>query len=247
MARENGIKAALRTRGAAYGSWAQMHAPEICELIARTGLDFVIVDMEHGSFGIEGAVSMIRAVEAGGSTPVVRVPDAAKSTIMKVLDAGALGVIVPNLDSAEMAREIVSYARHAPAGVRGACPCTRACEANVMIGGLVETPRGIAEFDGIIAVPGLDFVAMGPFDLSQALGLNGDWKHPQVRATQEDLVRRAKAHGIEVMTATFDSDPAGLKRQTQEWTQLGARMFAVSGDRFMLAEGYGSIAAALRG
>ena len=71
-----------------------MNSPEFCEVAARSGLDFVIVDMEHGSFGIEAAVNMIRAVEAGGAAAVVRVPDATRTNILKVLDAGAAVVLV---------------------------------------------------------------------------------------------------------------------------------------------------------
>jgi 4-hydroxy-2-oxoheptanedioate aldolase len=86
---------------------------------------------------------------------------------------------------------------------------------------------------------------MGPFDLSQALGYGGNWKHPDVRRKQEEMVRIARANGLEVMAATFDSNPEDLRNQTTEWQALGVRMFAVSGDRFMLSSGYKSIVSAL--
>ena len=259
MLSTNKIIGALDSRGLAVGTWAQMNSPEFCEVAARSGLDFVIVDMEHGSFGIEAAVNMIRAVEAGGAASIIRVPDASRTNILKVLDAGADVVLVPNVETREMAEAIANAARYAPAGRRGACPCVRATghgveawgdylawsDKNILVGVLVETPEGLRNFEDIVSVPGLDIIAMGPFDLSQALELGGDWKHPEVRRKQEEMVRIARRHNLEVMAATFDCDPEDLRRQVQDWKRQEVRMFAVSGDRFMLSSGYKSIVSSL--
>lgn len=259
MRDKNKILAALEARDLAVGTWAQMNSPEFCEVAARSGLDFVIVDMEHGSFGIEAAVNMIRAVEAGGAATMVRVPDATRTNILKVLDAGADVVLVPNVETRAMAESIVESARYAPFGRRGACPCVRATahgvedwrdyvswtEKNILVGILVETPDGLRNFDEIVAVPGLDIIGMGPFDLSQALGYGGDWKHPDVRRKQEEMIRTARAQGLEVMAAAFDSNAEELRRQVTDWKRHEVRMFAVSGDRFMLSSGYRSIVSAL--
>lgn len=251
----NRIRATLDAGGYAYGTWAQMSSPEFCEIAARSGLQFVIVDMEHGSFGIETAVNMIRAVECGGATPMVRVHDAQPSTLLKALDAGAAAVLVPNVDSRQMAEDIVKSTQFGPKGRRGACPCTRATghgvvpwgeflqwsDSNVLVSVLIETPEGFANFDDIISVPGIDVVAFGPFDLSQAMGLNGDWKHPSVLKKQEELVQKALSKGVQVMPSTFDSDPRSLADQVAHWKTFGARIFVVSGDRFMLSAGYAEI------
>jgi 4-hydroxy-2-oxoheptanedioate aldolase len=261
MQKDSRIKEGLKNKDVVFGTWAQMNSPEFCEIAARSGMDFVIVDMEHGAFGIDSAVNMIRAVEAGGAAPIVRVPDASRSGILKALDAGAAGILVPNVDNKTMVEEIVAATKFAPTGTRGACPCTRAtahgveewgsyvdwCERNLVVGALVETPEGLRNFEEIISVPGLDIIALGPFDLSQALGRNGDWKHPEVRQKQEELVRLARAKGLDILAATFDSDPVSLKQQVDGWRELGVRMFAVSGDRFMLSSGYKSIVSSLRG
>ena len=95
-------------------------------------------------------------------------------------------------------------------------------------------------------MPGLDVIAMGPFDLSQAMGYRGDWRHPEVRTKQEEMVKLARERGLEVMAATFDNDPTSLKEQVEEWRKLGVRMFAVSGDRFMLSAGYKAIVSTLQ-
>lgn len=259
MLQENPILRAIKARDAAYGTWAQMNCAEFCELAARAGLDFVIVDMEHGSFGIDSAVNMIRAAEAGGAAAIVRVPDPGRSTILKVLDAGASGVLVPNIGSRAEAEAVVQAARYAPAGSRGACPCTRGTghgvydwgdylewsRRNILVSVIIETPDGVRNFDEIIATPGLDVVALGQFDLSQALGYEGKHDHPDVRRKIEDLARKARSKNVEVMTAIFDSNAEEIARQTRRWKEIGVRIMAVSGDRFMLASNYKAIAAAV--
>lgn len=259
MKQINRVRAALDRGDPAFGTWAQINSPEICELSARSGLEFVIVDMEHGSFGIESATAMVRAVEVGGAVSIVRVPDATRTNIFKVLDAGASGVMVPNVEDAATAARIVEAARFAPIGRRGACPCVRATSHgvddwreyvawtsdNLIVAVLVETPEGLRNFDEIIAVPGLTMVAMGPFDLSQAMGFEGNWKHPEVRRKQEEMVRKARARGLDVMASTFDSNPEDLREQVEGWKRLGVRLFAVSGDRFMLSAGFTAIVSTL--
>ncbi|CAN7633985.1 HpcH/HpaI aldolase family protein [Brucella pseudogrignonensis] len=261
MTNTNRIFSTIKAGGTAFGTWAQMGSSEFCEIAAKTGLEFVIVDMEHGSFGIETAVNMVRAIEVGGATAMIRVHDAAPSTILKALDSGAPAILVPNVDSREMAEQIVESTRFAPKGRRGACPCTRAnghgvvpwgrftdwCDHNILVAVLIETPEGFENFDEIVGVEGIDIVAFGPFDLSQAMGLNGDWKHPSVLKRQEELVKKTLDRGIQVMPSTFDSDPEGLAAQVAHWQSLGARIFAVSGDRFMLSSGYGAIVHRLSG
>jgi 4-hydroxy-2-oxoheptanedioate aldolase len=185
----------------------------------------------------------------------VRVADAAPSTILKVLDAGAAAVLVPNVTSAAMAEHIVSATRYAPSGTRSSCPCTRstahgvidwtenvaASEREIQVALLIETMEGIEQFEEIVAVPGIDIVAFGPFDLSQAMGYRGDWKHPAVQRRLEDLVHIAIDAGLQVMPSIFDTEPVALAAQIDRWRSFGARIFAIGGDRFMLSAGYRAI------
>lgn len=254
------LHTALESAPFALGTWAQMNSPEFCEIASASGLDFVMIDMEHGSFSIDAAVNMIRATQIGGAAPIVRVPACERALILKVLDAGAAGVLVPGVESAEVTAAAVSAARYAPAGTRGACPCVRAsshgvvawkeyldwAERTVKVGVLVETPAGVDNFESIVRVPGLDFVTLGPFDLSQAMGYEGDWKHPAVTEVMARLITIARANGVEVMMTIFDSDAEALRRQRDRWVAIGARLFTVSGDRFMLSSGFNGLVAALK-
>ena len=122
MIYRNRVKEALEQTGFAFGTFVQIASPENAEIAAASGFDFIILDMEHGSFGIESLVNMIRGVQIGGSTPVVRVPDHSETGIMKALDAGAVGLLIPGVSNAKQAQEVVRATRYAPVGHRGACP-----------------------------------------------------------------------------------------------------------------------------
>lgn len=248
--------AQARTEGrVAFGTFIQINSPETCEIAARAGLDFVIVDMEHGSFGIEATVNLIRAAESSNATPVVRIDEFRRSTVLKVLDAGAVGVLVPNVDSASQLEEVVRATRYAPDGTRGACPCIRAsdhglvpwrehtrwCEENILVMALIETESGLANFDEIIAVPGLDVVAVGQFDLSVSMGYSGQHDHPDVLARQAALIAKARAHGVAVLGVVFETDPTKAQQGVDRWKRLGAEMIAVSGDRFALASAFAAL------
>ncbi|TDR93419.1 HpcH/HpaI aldolase family protein [Enterovirga rhinocerotis] len=257
MTSANRLRNALRSGASATGSWVQIGSPEICEIVARCGFDFVIIDMEHGSFGLDVAVNMIRAVEPH-ATPILRVPDAGRTTILKVLDAGARGIIVPNVSSRAEAEAVVSASRFAPLGTRGACPATRATghglaewsgfvaasNDEILVIALIETPEGVSRAAEIVTVPGLDAIGIGPFDLSQAMGYAGDWRHPAVQAKQAELIALAREAGREALTAAFDSDPAILSGRVAELNRLGSRLVAVSGDRFALTSTFRAIAMA---
>lgn len=231
------------------GTFAQTRSPEFCEIASRAGFDFVIIDMEHGSFGIEGAVEMIRAVETNGAVAVVRVPDHSPTNIYKVLDAGAMGVVVPIVSTGDQAQAIAAAAKYGPQGKRGACPCTRGtghgvddwneyldwARQNVFISALIETTEAIDNFDAIIGTPGIDFISLGPFDLSQAMGFEGDYANPEVQTRMEDLAKRALARGVGVMAISFAGDHATLKADYDRWIGLGVNVMVLSGDRFVIS------------
>jgi len=203
---------------------------------------------------------MIRAAEAGGTQPMVRVPDHTRTNIFKVLDAGAVGVLVPSVSTAEEARAIVEAATYAPSGKRGACPCTRGTghgvadwkeylgwvQESVFVAALIETPQGVENLDEIVAVPGIDYITLGPFDLAQALGYDGDYAHPNVQACLTDMAQRARTNGTGVMAVSFASDDSGVRTDFDRWVSTGVDAIAISSDRFMMSHGLTSIVRTVR-
>jgi 2-dehydro-3-deoxyglucarate aldolase len=175
------------------GTVVSLPAPEIAELLATIGFDWLFVDMEHGPLGIRDAQALLQA--AGPDCPcLVRVPTGEEAWIKKALDIGAAGVIVPQVNSAEQARRVVSLCKYPPIGVRGV-GLARAqgygtrfqeylAKANeqVLVVIQAETAQAVENIDSIARVPGLDAILIGPFDLSSSLGKPGALADPDVVA-----------------------------------------------------------------
>lgn len=255
MIYRNGVKEALQRSGVALGTFIQTASPESAEIAAACGFDYLILDMEHGSFGIDSLVHLIRAVQVGGSTPVVRLPDDSESGILKALDAGAVGVLVPGVSSAAQVRKIVGAARYAPQGTRGACPRVRATahglydwkrhvewsNQNVMVWVIVETLEGFRNVEEILAVPGLDVAAFGHFDLAQAMGLEGQTHHPEVNRRIEEAMRTALKNKVDVQVQLFESAPKEIEEAARRWAKAGVRILSCMTDRRVLTTGFKEI------
>nr|WP_277990329.1 aldolase/citrate lyase family protein [Pandoraea sp. LA3] len=225
----------------------QTASPEIIEMCGAAGLDFVWIDAEHGSFDLEKAVDMFRAAEAHGVTPLLRVPSLDAASVMRALDAGAMGIIVPNVSSAEQARAAVEFARYRVngRGTRGACPSTRAAgyltddwasfvrwsNENTTVWALIETAEGIRNIDEILAVEGLDAIALGPFDLSHELGLYGQPFHPEVTQQFDAVVEKARASNVPVVATLFAATAQGIREERDHWLGKGVRLFSIGADR----------------
>ena len=171
-------------------------------MLGHAGLELIILDMEHCPMTPPKIVSMVRACESVGALPFVRVPDVTdEDAIKKSLDAGACGILVPNIENTDQARKAVEYGKFAPVGKRGACPFVRAnwfggedCgayyekanrETTLML--LVEGPEGVKNLPEIVKVDGIDVIQIGAVDLSVALGIPGQTRHPKVI----EAIRRA--------------------------------------------------------
>ncbi len=244
---------ALEDRALALGTTVQMNAPEIAELQSAAGLDFIMIDMEHGALGIEGATGLIRAVRAGGAaTPIVRLPGCSAIETARILDAGAQGIIVPNVETAEQLRGIVDAAYYAPKGKRGACPCVRANDhgvrpwqdyadwsnANMFICAIIETVEGVRNFDEIISVPGLNAICIGTFDLGMSMGHGSNYDHPEVTATFNRLSTATRERGLELLGGVLDFNQ--LDAELESLTAAGVRLVLYPGDRFLLSALYRS-------
>ena len=250
----------LRGDGVALGTWNQIAAPEIVDLIGWSGFRFAIIDCEHGPFGIEAAERQGRACVAAGLAPAVRAPRADPVWIGQALDAGLGHVVVP-LSPAEEAARAVAAARLAPRGTRGACPCVRSCghfatdwgayvereEAETGVVALVEAARAMDALGAILAVEGLRALMPGPFDLSVSMVHSGAWRAPAVRATLEGAVARASEAGVPVIMPVFAADRAECAALIEGWRAQGVRAFTLGSDKIVLADALRSWGALGRG
>lgn len=170
----------LRNRERIVGYWSMLDAPGATERIARLGYDYVCLDGQHGLLGYSGMLNGVIAIDAAGSaTPLVRVTSNDLGSIGRALDAGAGGVIVPLVDTAEDAAAAVRASRYPPRGARSYGPVRSGlrvgpdpaeADASVVVIVMVETAQGLANLDEICATPGLDAVYVGPSDLCLAVG-----------------------------------------------------------------------------
>lgn len=249
--RTNRVIEALERGDTALGVAIQMHSPEAVEAAGAIGYDFVYIDCEHGSFYLEGATHMLRAAEAVGITAIVRVPSHEPTFIMRVLDAGAMGVIVPNVSTAEQARAVVAaakYRHNGNGGMRGACPGTRAtwhqttrwgefvewANQNTMVWLLMESAEALENFEEIASVEGVHAAMLGPFDLAHAIDLPGEPRHPDIRARYTKLMQHAKERGLHVVASLFSANANEMQAEKRQWEDDGARILVAGGDRRML-------------
>lgn len=211
--------------------------PAFVEAAGYAGLDFAVLDMEHGPVGYEAMQNNIRAAEAAGMVPVVRVESASETAIGKALDIGAAGVQVPQVSTAEEARSVVRHAKFHPRGSRGVCRFVRAARYSATPGpeyfpqadqALVvlqlEGAEAVRNLDAILEVEGVDALFIGPYDLSQSLGLTGQTTHPEVVRCMRTIVDKAARRGA--VTGTFTDSPETLAM----WREAGVRYLTYSVD-----------------
>jgi 2-keto-3-deoxy-L-rhamnonate aldolase RhmA len=193
MSNDNPLKQKLQAGQACFGAWLLTTSADVAEILACGGIDFLILDHEHGQGSIESAIDQLRAMKGTGCVSVLRTPSNDYVYIKRALDAGVGGIMVPNVNSAEEARRVVEACRYAPRGFRGAFGGMRAmdygfnpayydqCSDDLLIVVQVENARAIDAIPEIAAVDGIDVVFIGPRDLSASLGKLNQFDDPVVR------------------------------------------------------------------
>jgi len=240
--------------GPVYGVFSKSTDPAFVEILGHAGFDFVISDLEHGPNSILSAQNLIRAAELGGVFPVVRTREGDPSMIGAALDIGAGGVEVPQVSSREDAELVLRHARFAPLGMRGVCRFVRAADYSAMERQSyfaesneavtvchLEGKAAVDALDGILDVKGLDVLFIGPYDLSQSLGVPGQVEHPDVIACMSDVVERCRRRGVAVGTFVDRLEAA------RRWRAAGVRYIAYSVDVGIFYGAASDIARSLRG
>lgn len=207
MSFTNPLRATLASGGVLRGAWIASPSVVIAEAVAGLGYDYVSVDLQHGAVDYADAVPMFAAIAAQGSVPMARLPRNEPAAIGRILDAGALGIVVPLVDTADEAAAAVAATRYPPRGGRSYGPIRAAVATGsreprdleqVFVAVMVETARGLDNVDAIAATPGLDAIYVGPADLALALGLPPAYERPEPEHVAAiDRIRTACAdHGI---------------------------------------------------
>jgi 4-hydroxy-2-oxoheptanedioate aldolase len=229
------LKTRLREGGVALGAWCAIPSALSAEGIARSGYDWVCVDMQHGVADYAVACEMIRAIDGAGVVPVVRVPWNEPGIIGRALDAGALGIIVPMIQSVEDARRVVDACLYPPQGNRSFGPLRAAlrdgpqylANANdrVVVMPMIETAKALSAVEDILAVDGVDCAFVGPMDLSVALGLK-PLDNDGVEIFDRTIARVvAAAKSTGKFSAVYSNAKSGALRHRQ-----GFRMISITND-----------------
>jgi 4-hydroxy-2-oxoheptanedioate aldolase len=181
----------------AHGVWSLLPGAVTGELLAGTGADYVVLDLQHGALAEADLPGVTAAVSAAGAVPLVRTRSAQFADVGRPLDLGARGVLVPNVRGAEHVREVVAACRYGPRGNRSIGRLSGGADEPLLLV-VLETAGAFDELDAVLAVDGLDGIYVGPSDLSLSLGRAGDEHRGFMRETISSIVARAVAAGVPV-------------------------------------------------
>jgi len=223
--------------GPVFGPFSKSSDPAIVETLGHAGFDFIILDMEHGPNSIETIQDLIRAAQLSEMAPIVRIPSGDYEMIGKALDVGVVGVQVPQISCADDVKAAIKHAKFAPLGMRGVCRFVRAAgyssmnkadyfrranESLVII--QIEGQAALDNLDEILVVDGVDVVFVGPYDLSQSLGVPGEVEHPLVIEKMQQIVKACLDKNVFVGNFTETVSQAGM------WAAQGLRYMSYSVD-----------------
>lgn len=240
--RANELKRKLRAGETVVGCFVGYPSAETVEICGLAGYDFVMIDAEHGPISPESAYHMVLAAEASGTTPLIRVWQNAQPVILRYLDTGAAGVMVPQVNSAEEAAAVVRAAKYHPHGRRGMAGVRAAgfgvrqslpeyiAEANqeTMVIVQVENIRAVEALPEILEVPGIDVLFVGPADLSSSMGFPGQLDHPEVQATIDHVLETARDHDV-ALAMIAGSAEAANREIARGFRMIGASAGALLG------------------
>jgi 4-hydroxy-2-oxoheptanedioate aldolase len=237
-------KSKLREKGFLLGPFVETGSPEIVEALGLAGHDIAIIDREHGAYSGEVVGGLIRAATLAGVAPLVRVRNNAPGEILEALDLGAVGLHIPQISTAQQAARAVSAARFPPAGERGFNPFVRAgaygveavedfrrtADQDTLLVLHIEAGESIGRIAEILAVEGVDVAFLGPYDLSQTLGVPGQVTHAKVRQAMKAITTAASER--DVVVGCF----ANSAEQAEIWLGEGVGYLAYSVDAALFRE-----------
>ena len=205
----NTAKARLKRNQLAIGIGVRLvRNVDIIKVMKAAGFDWLFLDLEHGAMSIQTACEISTAAQDSGIAPIVRVPYGELAMATRVLDGGALGVVIPHVDTAEEAKEIADRLRYPPRGHRSVgggqaqfdyapmkmAEMTKRSDDNTLITVMIETPKAVRNAEAIAAVPGIDSLLVGSSDLSMEMGIPGENGHPRIQEAVDKVIAACKKH-----------------------------------------------------
>ena len=226
----------------------------IAKILSQAGIDFVLLDMEHTGFDAERIADLIAWLKATDIAPFVRVPQALYHFLARTMDAGALGVMIGNVETPEQARLIVDAVKYAPLGKRGVGlgtahtdyampdPVTyfHRSNQNTTVICQIESPTGLANLEAIASTPGVDVLWVGHFDLTQSMGIPAQFQHPEFLKALENVVAATRKHGLRA------GIQPGNPQQAEQWMKIGFNVISWSSDVAVYSRNLRAEVAALR-
>ncbi len=248
------LKQSLHDGQILIGTWLNAPSASQAEIIGYAGFDLVILDTEHSSYDLDTAEHLVRAADAAQLPCLLRVSENTGAAVAKALDSGAQGVVVPHVGTADEARWAVRHAHYAPHGVRGAAPTVRAtrygqiswpdylvhARSHTLVVLQIEGKQGLANLDEIMAEDGINVLFVGPFDLSESLGVSGQLDHPLLLSAVGEIVERARARHIAL--GIWMPTP----EQTFRWIERGVQIVTVANNDMIFMESCRTIVRQIR-
>jgi len=235
------LRGLLRNGVPVIGSWIQIPNGSIAEIMGAAGYDWVAVDMEHGSISAQQLPDLCRALELGGTLPLVRIAEAAPSLCKQALDSGAGGVIVPMIRNGKQLKTMVDACRWPPAGDRGVgfsranlfgksfAAYSEEAQSPLLVA-MLEDTQAVSNLHEILNVGGLDAILIGPYDLSASLGVTAQFNHPIFVETMHRLSETVSQSGVAYGVHVVEPDPIALSKRIAQ----GMRFIAYGIDAVFL-------------
>ena len=238
----NPLKERLQAGETALGVFVPMPSPEVAEICAVAGFDFILLDAEHGRVSATNAYPMILAAEARGVPTVARVGQNDRQVILKFLDLGIGGVMIPQTNTPAEARAAIDAMRYQPRGLRGLAggrsfsfglgpvPTELIPQLSERVLGIIQFEHidALPHLDDLLELPELDVLFVGPNDLSQSMGYPGQPGHPEVEAVIEQICERARGHRVALGTVAADAAAANRRRE-QGFRMIGGNAATLLG------------------
>jgi len=244
MGLENKLKEKLAAGKIVFGSWSMIPSPMVANVMAESGIDFLIADMEHGPISLETLENIIYATEAGGSTLIARLPNSSDEEILKVLEVGTQSIMMSHVKNFETAQRFEKATQYPPSGSRGLSPFTRnhkysdyqisqkmnEANSNIFTGVLVEGAEGLSALEEISSLNNLDMIYFGIYDLASSMGIPGDLDNPKLLEKLKKSVEIVKANGKVAGTVATNLE------RIRFYKEIGFNFIAYKNDTSLLME-----------